>query len=126
MDSGIDTLLLSFNLTRPQRMTERNNPTYPPSRSPAENTLCSTRCRLTMRCVLRFLSSWCGRTGPGADRCARMCVRRSSLAGLEASLRQHAPYDIRRRTTAPNRMLAWARQDLAPTLKLYAMIPDSY
>jgi len=29
---------LSFNLTRPQRISERNNATYPASRSPAENT----------------------------------------------------------------------------------------
>lgn len=36
--TGIDLLLLSFNLTRPQRISERNNATYPTSRSPAENT----------------------------------------------------------------------------------------
>jgi hypothetical protein len=29
---------LSFNLTRPQRISERNNATYPASRSTAENT----------------------------------------------------------------------------------------
>ena len=39
MDSAIGWLLLSFNLTRPQRISERNNATYPASRSTAENTL---------------------------------------------------------------------------------------
>ncbi len=38
MGSGIEGLLLSFNFTRPQRMTELNNPAYAKSRSLAENS----------------------------------------------------------------------------------------
>jgi hypothetical protein len=37
-------LLFSFNLTRPQRMTERNNANYTASRSSTENSrYCGTR-----------------------------------------------------------------------------------